>query len=92
MSKAIVDQILKADGKIIPISPKNPKNGYSLQEMYLAIDTNMIQVVYTKERNTIMVCDEEGMFNNKSYNALASIIAGQQILGDVIICNTKNIK
>jgi hypothetical protein len=79
MSKTNTDQVIKIDGTILPITPKNPKKGYSLQEMYLAIDT-------------IMVCDEEAMYNSQSYNALASMIPGQPILGDVLVCNTKNVK
>jgi hypothetical protein len=92
MSKANTDQVIKIDGTTISITPQNPKKGYSLQEMYRAIDTDMVQIVSTNQRNTIMVCDEEAMFNNKSYNAMASMIAGQAILGDVIVCNTKNVK
>ena len=92
MSKTNTDQVIKIDGTILSIAPMNPKKGYSLQEMYLAIDTDMVQIVSTNQRNTIMVCDEEAMFNNKSYNPMASMIAGQHILGDVIVCNTKNVK
>ena len=92
MSKTNTDQVIKIDGTILPITPKNPKKGYSLEEMYRAIDTNMVQIVSTMERNTIMVCDEEAMYNSKSYNAMASMIAVQPILGDVLVCNTKNVK
>lgn len=92
MSKTNKDQVIKIDGTILSITPKNTKKGYSLEEMYRAIDTNMVQIVSTMERNTIMVCDEEAMYNNKSYNPMASMIAGQHILGDVLVCNTKNVK
>lgn len=42
--------------------------------------------IYPIDYNTIVICDEEGMFNNKRFNVM---LQGMPLLGTIIIAGTE---
>jgi len=92
------DLFIKADGSMVAVKPQNAKTGYSLNDLYTMLNCSMVEVVYPKNppkeiKNPIMICDEEGLIGEpKPYNHVASVIAGFSIVGDVLLCASKNFK
>jgi len=89
--------ILKVTGEIIPCNPVSSKRGWTLEELYKHLSCEMVEVVYPRSslglglKQPIMICDEEGL-GVKELNPLASMVAGQPIVGDVIITESKSFK
>ena len=87
--------LIRSNGSVTNIVPRN--SNWELDELYKELNCEMVQIVYPRRkidgfRNPIMICDEEGLIANKDFNFHASILAGTQIVGDVIICENKNFK
>jgi hypothetical protein len=82
------DTLLRTDGTSTEVQPKNGTN-YSLEELYKMLGCEMVEVVYTQDNDTILICDEEGTFvENPRRNVQASNLAGCQIVGNVLVCHT----
>jgi hypothetical protein len=81
-------QTIKADGSI---EQMNPSNGidFSLKELQEAVG-GYIEMVYLP--NGIMVVNEEGLLKGLPLNQLASQLAGQPIVGNVLVCDREQIK
>ena len=43
---------------------------------------------YPLDKNTVVICDEEGKLKNKAFNRF---IAGNTFVGDLFICGTKRV-
>ncbi len=87
------DVILRADGSDpVSVAPKNARKGYSLAELYEHTASGMIEIVPTRIAGLILVCDEEGQLNEKPVNFRASFLAGQPIVGDVLVCSDSHVK
>jgi hypothetical protein len=80
-------KIIKIDGTEHNIEGEEP---LSLEFMQKTVG-GYIEMVYPEDPNLIMVVDEEGQLKQKLYNKKASAIAGQTIVGDVIVCDKKYI-
>lgn len=90
---------IKTDGEETLISPKNGKD-FSLHELYKLLDTDMIEAVPLHKSGKLLICDEEGMSNNKPVNQAATIAIAMEniilppegMLGHVIICDHDMLK
>jgi len=82
--------IIKITGEIENIEPSNGKM-FTLKELQKAVN-GYIQIVPV-DSDKLMVVDEEGLLKpNPQLNIEASKIAGQQIVGQVIIINRDQIE
>ena len=87
------DVILRADGSDpVSVTPSNARKGYSLAELYEHTASEMVEIVQTRDAGLILVCDEEGLLNKKPLNVRASFLAGQPIVGDVLVCSDSHVK
>jgi hypothetical protein len=82
--------VLHIDGSFDRVQPANKADGFSLEEVYGYVQTDMVQVVATRD-GRIMVIDEEGKLKGKAVNETATrlYIHGDvdPIVGDVVVCN-----
>ena len=86
--------LVSVEGEITTIAPNDGKE-FELNEVQKAVE-GMIEVVWLND-SWIMIVDEEGKYDGKQPNLLATIIAHQQraisawdcIVGPVIICPEK---
>ncbi len=87
--------IIKISGEIINnIEPKNGKT-FSLEELQKAVNgyIQIISISKGKYAGKLMVVDEEGLLKpNPQLNEKASQIAGQPIVGQVIIIDKNHIE
>jgi hypothetical protein len=87
--------VLHSDGSFDRVSPANKATGFSLEEVYSYVQTDMVQVVMTRD-GRIMVIDEEGKLKGKPVNQTATrlYIYGDSdpIVGDVVVCNEQEFK
>ena len=62
------------------------KGDYALIDMYKEMDCDYVQRLETPNKNMILWVDEEGMLKqNPKTNVRGSILAGEQIFGNVIL-------
>ena len=71
------------EGTMKGIAPKDPKKGYSLAECQGYVG-GMMEVVRLPGR-MIMVVNEEGLLMGLPFNAYASALAGQPIVGNAMV-------
>lgn len=81
--------IIKTNGERISVQPKNRKD-FKLGELRKVVD-GYIEIVYLSD-GKLMVVNEEGMPLQLPYNPVASLLAGQPIVGDVLVCESNQIK
>ena len=78
-------QLLKTDGSIVKdIDITTLKK----QQNFVG---GLIQYVYLTNHNSIMIVNEEGLLHNLPFNAEASILAQQPIVGNVILAKKNEI-
>lgn len=93
-------KIIKADGAIIDVEPKNGKD-FSLKELQ-SIVGGYIDIVYLKSGN-ILVVNDEGAINGMPLNKKATLLYNeslkeqgynepQYIFGNVLVCKSKEVK
>ena len=82
-------RIIKTNGNEVITSPKNGSN-FSLGEMQKIVG-GWIEVV-TLRNGQLMVVNEEGKMIGLPYNQAASILCGQPVVGDVLVCDSEQIK
>lgn len=87
-------QIIKVDGSVVSIEPKNGKD-FSLEELQNIVGGYV--EIHKLKNNELMVMDEEGYFKRKHTNSKATWrfcedVTYAIIVGDVLICNDKQIK
>ena len=95
-------RILFTDGRTEPIKPANPDDGFTFEEIKKALgfpDEYLLQIVPIHRTGEILVCDEEGMFNDHKINLLATGEYGDDvnlgpdgIKGNVLICSPELIQ
>lgn len=83
------EQAIYTDGSRCEIAPANGTD-YSLAECR-AIVNGYIELVYICE-GWILVVNEEGLLRDLPRNNLASIIAGQQIVGNAMLVRDGSIR
>lgn len=74
---------LKTNGVLTFYKPEDPKE-FSLKEMQSLVG-GYIQLYPTKKIPYFIICDEEGIQNNKEYNLTAKIILGFDVVGDIAL-------
>ena len=87
-------EIIKADGTIIPVEPKNGKD-FKLEELNKIVG-GYIEIVYLTNKR-ILVVDEEGKLKQKPFNVRATTVSqvsryGDFIAGDALLCLQKEVK
>ena len=88
-------QIIKSNGETKTVEPKNGTD-FKLEELQ-AIVGGYIQIAYLRD-DEIMVMDDEGKLKEKDLNLQASLRYRRDvnpydsIVGDVLICNTNQVK
>ena len=87
-------ELIKDTGEVTEIEPENGLN-FKLQELYKILNCRLIELVGTKD-GRLIILDEEGKLQNKSINTKATKLYkyGERdvIVGDVVICNNKQIE
>lgn len=95
--------LIAPDGTETEVMPAN-KRDFTGQELYDMLDCELVQVIpVTKDMSEPskmtwqMWMDEEGKFNDKEFNELASAIAinlmpGDYIVGNALLCPSKYVK
>lgn len=76
-------RLIKADGSEIEVQPAQGKK-FFFRELQKFVG-GLITYVPHMPRNRAMVCNEEGLIHKLPLNRLASAIAGQPIVGDVVV-------
>ena len=88
-------QLIKVDGSREEVKPANPPY-LSLGEMQLAIQGFIElapEISYSKEaQGKLMFVDEEGLFNQKQLNPIATLLAGRHIVGDALLCDPSEVE
>ncbi len=75
--------LITAIGDMRGIKPENGRE-FRLKELQDAVD-GYIEAVRTNHPDYILIVNEEGAIRNLPVNELASMLAGQVILGDVVL-------
>ena len=87
------DTLLLVDGISREVTPENGKN-YTLKELYALLGCSSVEVVYPRgKKDYILICDDEGMFvSEPKVNHAASLINGDGIVGNALLCHTSRLK
>lgn len=64
---------------------------FGLSGLYNAIGCDSIELVDVPDTEYILVCDEEGLWNNPTLNIEATELAGRPIVGNVLLCHTSKV-
>lgn len=75
--------VLYADGTALTLTTE--KDAPSLEELQGAVGGYIEVVQIPAMSGVLMIVDEEGRMKGKAVNAIASEIAGTEIVGDVVI-------
>lgn len=78
------------NGEVKDIEPANGTD-FQLHELKTVIN-GYCEIVCAADRKHYIVCDEEGLLKNLKPNIIASSLAGQLIVGDVIYCDISQIQ
>lgn len=82
-------KLLHQDGTEEEIQPQNGTD-FSLHELQGYVG-GYIEIVHLPDGD-IMVVDDEGLFKNYFVNEKASLLAGQAIVGDAVVCKSEQVK
>ena len=90
-------KLIKIDGTIEEVTPKNKRKGFTLQELYDLIGCELIEPIeYTKGK--FFICDEEFRLKdgweqrrNKTANDMIIAETGDDwdLAGNIVICSKK---
>lgn len=81
-------RVIKSNGNEIMVQPKNGTD-FKLKELQTVVG-GWIEIIGCDEG--VMVVNEEGIVLGLPLNSKASVLAHQTIVGDVLVCDTKQIK
>ena len=84
-------RLIKTDGTETFIAPENEVD-FKLDELQMVVGdpTKRSLIVPVRlPKNRLMVCDEEGLLKELPLNAAASHLAGNIIVGDVVVCEDR---
>ena len=78
--------IIKTDGTFKIVKPE--KKELTLKQLQEAVEgyIELVPILDSKYAGNIMFCNEDGIRLKKEFNPYASKIAGQNVVGNVIIC------
>ena len=91
--------LIKTDGTVTDIEPKNGKN-FKLEELYELIGCQLIQTCPAQEKGKILIFDEEGLYMEKPLNQEATMgmhddmgpFVYNIIVGTAVMCNDGELK
>lgn len=91
--------LIHPDGRVDMLDPANPVEGFTLEELYPMLDTDIIEVVHVPGGTHIMIIDEIGKHKDKEHNPTATaalgwrfIASGDYIVGKALICRRDELK
>lgn len=89
--------IIKANGTIQPIKPKN-RTDFQWEELKEIVG-GYIEVVRLRPSDKIFIVNDEGKLQNLPYNAIATAMYNKytypyrdDIVGDVLFCNSSEVR
>ena len=82
--------LLRANTTTEVVQPNNGTD-FSLEELHAFVD-GYIEVVQTINPYLILVVDDEGKLKNKPMNYAASLLYGDYIVGDALLCESREVK
>lgn len=80
---------IKTNGETIDVQPKNGTD-YSLEELQGFVGGYIEIIGHGKDG--LMVVNEEGKLDGLPLNTTASLMAGQTIVGNVLVCESGEVK
>lgn len=80
---------IKTNGETIDVKPKNGTD-YSLEELQGFVG-GYIEIVRIDDER-LMVVNEEGKLNDLPINSIATYMARELIVGDVLVCKANEVK
>lgn len=82
--------LIKIDGSQKEVFPNDKENGFTLKEVYELIECQMVEIACRFADGKIMLVDEEGLLKeNALVNPAASLLMGDYIVGNALICDDK---
>lgn len=84
---------IKTNGETIEVNPKNGTD-YSLEELqgFVGGYIEIIEINIGFAKGKLMVVNEEGKIDGLPLNTMATLIAGQAIVGNVLVCKPGEVK
>ena len=85
--------IIKTTGEVVKVEPANG-NIFTLKELQKAVNgyIQIVPITTGEHADKFMIVDEEGLIKPNQINVVASKIAGQHIVGQVIIIDKEQIE
>lgn len=87
-----MDHIIKTDGSVTPVTPNNPRKGYTLEEAQKIVGGYVEVVPVPGHPRRIFIVNEEGLVHGLPLNAVATAAAGRTLVGDVLECDSRSFK
>lgn len=91
--------LVHPDKRVEMLDPADPTQGFTLEELYPMLDTDIIEVVPVPGGTHIMIIDEIGKHKHKAYNPAASAAlgphfmeSGDYIVGKALVCRREELK
>ena len=81
-----------SDGSEKAITPRDPTEGYSLEEVQGYVGGLVEVVPIPGDRRNIMLVNEEGLLMGQPTNWAASVLAMRRIVGDVVVIPSESFK
>lgn len=81
--------LIKPDGTIHEVQPMN-KQDFQLREIQQNVE-GYFEIIHLPE-DKLMLVNEEGLLKQLQYNLIASMIAGQDIVGNALVCSSSEVK
>ncbi len=83
--------LIMENGEQLLVLPKDKKKGFSLEEMYGALDCDMVEMRHIENTGQIVLMDEEGKGRNRDINPTATALlfprGGDVVVGPVLVCD-----
>jgi hypothetical protein len=85
--------IIKITGEVVNVEPANGSI-FTLKELQKAVNgyIQIVEIITGEHSGKFMIVDEEGLIKPNQINTVASKIAGQMIVGQVIIIDKDQIE
>lgn len=85
--------LITPDGSVANIpAPDDPEMGYTLKQLQTYVEGLVEVVRFPNEDGRIIIVNEEGLLKNMPYNAAASNLVGQDLVGPVLIIQEDQLK
>ena len=86
--------LIKTDGTTKAVTPKDPKHGFSAEEVHALIGCDHFEMAPTNIPSFALLVDDNGKLLGKGYNLSATLLYkygySDCIVGDALLVNLKN--